>query len=408
MKILLPESIDRTWNEYLLQTALAEPLPIFSEVCVSFISELSQSILSNQRFRKFPELIALAFWMRKTHLMELKREFEQEKGTRVLLPRGQVVHFAPSNVDTIFVYSWFLSLLMGNSNVVRISQKQSEQLTVLLQVVNELMAKSQYKEIQSRTMVVTYPHDEAVTEKLVSYCNMRVIWGGDEAVRSIRKIPMPSHATELVFGDKFSLAAIRAESYLLAGSREQTRVAEHFYNDAIWFDQMACSSPRVVCWVGDSQQNQAAKQIFWSQLDGMVSKKQPEIAPATIMNKWVAGLTLSAEGKADRFYLQSQNHIHRVQLSEPYHLSREQHCGGGLFLEADFNDLAQLKTLLTPKDQTLSIYGFEQQELHRFASSLAGAGIDRIVPVGQALQFHTVWDGHRLFEMFTREVHIAN
>lgn len=79
MKILLPESIDKTWNEYLLQTALAEPLPIFSNVCVSFISEVSQSILANQRFRKFPELMALAFWMRKTHLMELKREFEQKK-----------------------------------------------------------------------------------------------------------------------------------------------------------------------------------------------------------------------------------------------------------------------------------------------------------------------------------------
>src|SRR5229473_1854189 len=38
-------------------------------------------------------------------------------------PRGLVFHVPPANVDTIFVYSWALSALAGNRNVVRISPR---------------------------------------------------------------------------------------------------------------------------------------------------------------------------------------------------------------------------------------------------------------------------------------------
>ena len=40
-------------------------------------------------------------------------------------PRGLVFHVPPANVDTIFVYSWALSALAGNSNVVRISSRSA-------------------------------------------------------------------------------------------------------------------------------------------------------------------------------------------------------------------------------------------------------------------------------------------
>ena len=40
----------------------------------------------------------------------------------LLLSRGVVFHIAPKNVDTIFVYSFVLSLLCANKNIIRRNQ----------------------------------------------------------------------------------------------------------------------------------------------------------------------------------------------------------------------------------------------------------------------------------------------
>ena len=45
-------------------------------------------------------------------------------------------------------------------------------------------------------------------------CNARVIWGGDEAIRNIRKIPVPERSVELVFADRYSLCVLDADSVM--------------------------------------------------------------------------------------------------------------------------------------------------------------------------------------------------
>jgi hypothetical protein len=84
----------------------------------------------------------------------------------------------------------------------------------------------------------------------------------------------------------------------------------------------------------------------------------------------------------------------------------ELHCGGGLFHEARVQALDDLLPLLSRRIQTVSQWGFERAELVRFARRGAPRGIDRIVPVGQALAFSPVWDGVDLWRAFTRELDI--
>ena len=81
----------------------------FDDISLKFISALSKRILENANLRQFPELISMAFWMRKSHIEKMKSEFESKKGEKIWIGRGIVYHIAPSNVDTIFIYSWFLS-----------------------------------------------------------------------------------------------------------------------------------------------------------------------------------------------------------------------------------------------------------------------------------------------------------
>jgi hypothetical protein len=81
-------------------------------------------------------------------------------------------------------------------------------------------------------------------------------------------------------------------------------------------------------------------------------------------------------------------------------------CGGGFFFECFINDLTDLALLVSRKDQTLTYFGFDKKELNEFVIKVNGAGIDRIVPVGQALNFAPVWDGYSLLNELSKRVHI--
>ncbi|WP_426508590.1 hypothetical protein ACPPVO_58855 [Dactylosporangium sp. McL0621] len=69
--------------------------------------------------------------------------------------------------------------------------------------------------------------------------------------------------------------------------------------------------------------------------------------------------------------------------------------------------LAELAPAIRRKDQTLAQFGFTRAELDDFVTLVAGRGLDRIVPFGQALTFAGVWDGLDLLHEFTRIITIA-
>ena len=186
----------------------------FDEIVLSYINEISDFILKDLSFRKYPELVAMAFWMRKANIIKLKAEFEAERGNRLWLARGIVFHIAPSNVDTIFIYSWFLSMLVGNINIIRISSKLNEPVKVLIELINDITGKNEYEEIRHRFLIVQYEHNDQITGHFSSLCNVRVIWGGDETIRRIRQIPLNPTAIELVFADKFSFSLIDAAGFV--------------------------------------------------------------------------------------------------------------------------------------------------------------------------------------------------
>jgi hypothetical protein len=118
----------------------ALPMAPFSDAVIGFCADFSRRLFRDEQSLRFPELQALAFWMRKAELVRLGQDFERLKtaGT-VLVPRGLVFHVPPANVDTIFVYSWLVSVLTGNRNVIRLSPRASEQTVILCRIFNETL-----------------------------------------------------------------------------------------------------------------------------------------------------------------------------------------------------------------------------------------------------------------------------
>ena len=81
------------------------------------------------------------------------------------------------------------------------------------------------------------------------------------------------------------------------------------------------------------------------------------------------------------------------------------HVGGGLFWEAHLPTLSDLTPLLDQRSQTISSFGIPESVWADWVQTEAPQ-IDRIVPLGQALEFDTIWDGHDLLRDFTKLVAI--
>lgn len=380
----------------------------FDARAVAFVGRFSRKLLTHARIREFPELAALGHWFRPARLQDLAaRHAPSPESTRVV-GRGLAFHLAPSNVDSVSMYSWILSLLAGNTNVVRVSQKLGPQLDFVLDILRELTAEPVGVEVAARIVLLTYPHDAQITQAISARCQLRVVWGGDDTVATIRGIPLRPTATEVVFPDRFSLAAIHADRLLSATDAELDKLARGFYNDAFWFAQQACSSPRVVYWVGTDRACVTARARFWAAIEAETLVRAPENTAAMVVARLGAAFELAAAQAAHPdggALLPAQP----LRLSLEHGLNavvKQVHCGNGLFLEDSLPSLAALANSLSDREQTLSVFGFDRAELDALVDALPTRALDRIVPIGSALDFSTTWDGLDLITSFTRRIEI--
>lgn len=379
-----------------------ESLEPFSDEIIEFCGSFSRSIFKDHEALQYPELQALAFWMRRAELIRLREAFTAlERPDALLMPRGVTFHIPPANVDTIFIYSWLLSVLAGNRNIIRLSLRVSPQIEILCRLFNQTLAAAPAS-LKNSTLMVRYGHEREITQAISAAADVRVIWGGDASVNAIRSVPLPPHARELTFPDRFSFAVIHASAYLQAEDRRP--LAEQFFNDTFWFDQMGCSSPRLVFWCGSPEDTAKASAVFLEAVRQHAVQKKYQVQTATRLNRFTFACLAAMEGSASSY--QDLTELTVLGLERFEQLSRE-HCGGGLLFQYRVSDLLDIAPFVNRRDQTMTYFGFEKHELTDFARRLKGRGVDRIVPTGQALNFNRFWDGNDLLLEFMRYVYIA-
>jgi hypothetical protein len=367
---------------------------------------MSSVLMSDPEARAFPELQALAFWLRKSAVVRMKSEFEAlSSDDCILVPRGLVFHILPGNVDTIFLYSWTLSFLTGNSNIIRLSTRKSAQTAILLRVLRTVLDTSANGALKGNTAVVQYGHDAEITAAISGCVDVRIVWGGDDTIRRIREAPVAPHAKDLGFPDRTSFALLKAAAWLALPECSRHILVERFFNDIYWFDQMACSSPRVLVWCGEAGECAGASHAFLALLRDHITRKGYALAIGAYLKKlaFAYGAILDETARCD--YSQYGNELTVVTLETLCGLSRR-HCGGGMLYQVFLRDLEELGAFIERPDQTLATFGFDKSALRTFARHLNGRGIDRIVPIGFALEFSRFWDGYDLLQEMTRRVHI--
>jgi hypothetical protein len=376
--------------------------PPFSDRRCAIVGALSARFLKDPWLRRDPASVAVGYWMRPAAVSLLKAAFERKREadpSLVRVPVGRVFHVAPSNVDTLFVYSWALAYLCGNANVVRVSQDPTPAVQAMLHAFSSVAAE--HPELAASNRFVTYEHDDQVTALFSEWCTHRILWGGNETIAALRPLPLNPHASERVFGSKFSYAVVDLERFLAAPADERERLAAAFFNDLLWFDQMACSSPHIVFWVGAEARWSDAIGEFEDRLQAEIERRRYQPSASNSVHRLVHAFGVAADLDV-RVGLEHPGFI-GIRVRDARSLDKRI-SGGGLIRHARIDDLGQLEPFASDGDQTVTHFGFDRDALIGLAVRVGARGVDRIVPIGEALSFQVVWDGFDLIDDLTRRV----
>jgi len=382
-------------------------LKIFDEQTIAFLESVSKSILNSPALNRIAEMAALGFWLRKANISRFVNENHHlsENKNCFASPLGMVFHICPSNVETMFMYSCAIALLMGNKNVIRVSQRQgSAYLDTLFAVLNEALAKAENRLFREYISLVTYEHDEAINEYFSMKADARVIWGGDETIKTFKKIQTPPRTKDIVFADRISYSLFKSEAYLSLDEKEKSDVASKFYNDSYSFNQKGCSSPQAIFIVGNKTGNKKFEEEFYDHLREVVMKKYDADMYSLASLKLNQLGDDAIEKRISNVY-GNDNRIVFAELNENENAGGN--CGGGLFYTKSIRGLEELLPYINPKIQTLSYFGLDRNEIDSIIRLTSGKGIDRLVPVGKALDFHYIWDGYNLFDELCVKRYIA-
>jgi len=360
-------------------------------------TELSRRLFADPLAARRPDLAALAYWLRPASVEAMEHSFRAELPAGCLaVPRGVVLQFPPANVDTVMVYGWALALLAGNFSVVRVSERMGDWGRHLL---NVLFAVLEAEGLGENSLFLHTPRDEGVIAALSAQADVRVMWGGDASVAALRAIPAPPRCRDVLFPDRRSLAALPLAAYAVADESKRDALADSFATAAMTFGQMACSSPRLLAWVGKGDA-EAATADFFPRVVAAIQRRGLDAPLHQALRRRTVAAGATLDGRAARWRELSGG----VSLLDWGDLSHtvENWPGGGLFLLAHMDQLADLARYCDGTTQTLAVEGFDRADIAALIEAAGSRAPDRVVPFGQALAFDRLWDGMDLLREFTR------
>ena len=376
---------------------ISEP---FSEKNLEFFNEISLEIFKNKNSKKYKDLISFAFWTRKKNLIQIKDSFLDQN---FRLGLGTIFHLTPSNVPLAFAYSFVFGILSGNSNIVRVSKPNIEQVKLLLNIIRKIFNKNKFKELLAANTFIYYDRDTNFSDYYSGFVDGRIIWGSDTTIEELKRKKTNSKCIDLFFGDKYSLSFISSKEINKLNKIDFSNLIKKIYNDVFLMDQNGCSSPHLIVWEKNPLINTI--ELFWKNLDDYVqsnylTNNSISSKKYQILNDYLLNFKNLKIKKLKGTY------ITRLKIEKLEKNISDLRGYSGIFFEYNLKNVKELKKILNRKYQTLSYFGYSKLYFKKLFKENKFEGVDRIVPIGSTLEMSLIWDGINVINHMSRIVDI--
>jgi hypothetical protein len=379
------------------------PVEIFNDARIEFLSELSRRLLANSLVKTLPDIATFAFWCRRSNLTKMRNSNLKNDVLRMGL--GLTFHICPANVPINFAFSMAFGLLSGNSCVLRLPSKATPTVEVLVSEISAQLDEPQFSDLSEALTLLRFERDDEISSYWMSVADGRVVWGGDATVAHMRKFPSKSRSREVAFSDRYSLCVIDPKSVIQMQEKKLMQFCNDLFNDIYLMDQAACSSPQLIVWIGEREDVLDAQARIWPEVVKIAELKY-SIQAVNVIDKFVQACRSSIADPHVVAIERTGNLLYRVSLNG-VDLHQDE-CRGyfGTVHEVVLPELNELASIVNERYQTLTIEGIETAVVRQWITRNRLRGVDRVVPVGKALDMDVVWDGYDIVSSLSRVIAI--
>lgn len=312
-------------------------------------------------------------------------------------PRGLVVHWLAGNASLLGFYSLFQAMLTKNVSIVKPSSGAYEDFLGILVTLNQVSTpKIKGGDLLKTVIVVQVDRKNIAWQtELSKNADVRIVWGGKEAVEAIGSLPKKIYAEDIVLGPKYSLGIIDKKSLA-----EHKKIAAKLALDIATFDQYACSSPHTIFVEkgGKTTPEKFAAELAASlaYVGAKLIRKNPPDA-----RKNLDIVTLRAKYGMIGNIWSSLDTEWTVILSTEKGLGPA--CASRVIFVKPVDSVLEVANWIDRGKQTM---GSALQSVTKkdILKQLTSKGIDRCVPYGRMTFFESPWDGMFIIDRLVRWV----
>jgi len=369
------------------------------------LDDLASDLMQRRDMAGVPGLPFLAAFLQASNLTHLiARELpapgalerfvaiDERKSAR-LLPKGIVCHWMAGNVPLLGMFSWAVSVVAGNCNVIRVSSRHDDLVSPLLRRLAEVSDCG--RELARETAVMQFDRDDLATQRAMSaMADVRIVWGGTDAVDAIRALPCAWECDTIVLGPRVSVAVLDPQV------AHESAIAR-LVTDIVYFDQLACSSPQWLFLKG-----RPGDPLFDVVIDRMAGE----------FDRQSRAFPRHALGFDETYRI----HLDRVRVVlDGGSLRRDQRtawtmalveapqprvsCANRFLQVVPFDDIGSVSSQI-PRNVQTAVTLLGDREMERFSEDAARRGVCRFPRPGEGNHFESPWDGIPLISRLTRWV----
>jgi len=295
------------------------------------------------------------------------------------------------NVPLLGMISLVQGLLSKNANLVKVSRQNAGVLPYFLAALSQVRyRRPDGKEVAGTLLtdavraIYTDREDEAAAA-LSTLADVRVAWGGREAVEAIMNLPRRFGTEDIVFGPKTSFVVVGADK--LSGQAGARQVASLVARDTVALGQRGCNSPHTVFVErGGALGPEAFAALLGEELSRVSRQTPPDTAPQEAFQilGWRAEYDMRGQawyGDGVRwsvFYSDDDR-----GLATP--------CYGRTLFVRPVDDVFDVAAVCSVNTQTAGLALGERRL--KVAEALTARGVERCPEVGRMSLYEAPWDG---------------
>jgi len=387
-----------------IRTELKRSQLVFKEIPIEqrmdLFQQFGRNLRNDKEIRRWEGVPFLSNWLGKGNLtkilnknlgsLEILKDFIGEGRKKVKAqPRGLVCHYIAGNVPTLGLFSLIQSILVGNSNIVKVPPVSQFTFLELLKILE----KTEYNGIKGADILksVAVIHipitDDASNLKLSLTADARVMWGGEIAIDAISKTAKMTHCDDIIFGPKYSFGVMDKKAQ---ESEDFPKLVRQFVNDIIIFDQAACSSPQVIFFEKGAWNLRHIGQKFEEEFQRAV-KTFPKILVDQYLASKIINIRAEYALSPEKDIICSKENDWTVLMDKTVQLE-EPVQSRTIFLK-EIESVMDCVDLITHRIQTIGIAIYDKEKLMNFTDAVTYKGVARCVLPGQMNFYDSPWDG---------------